>query len=47
MLKGVLAFVLTRRMIVLLGLTVFLGGGIAAWGVMRWEGGKIRRGGRC
>ncbi|MGA2563843.1 MAG: CusA/CzcA family heavy metal efflux RND transporter [Steroidobacteraceae bacterium] len=37
MLKGVLAFVLTRRMIVLLGLMVFLGGGIAAFMVLNIE----------
>jgi heavy metal efflux system protein len=37
MLKGVLAFVLTRRMIVLLGLLVFLGGGIAAFMVLNIE----------
>jgi cobalt-zinc-cadmium resistance protein CzcA len=37
MLKGVLAFVLTRRMIVLLGLMVFLGGGIAAFMMLNIE----------
>ncbi len=37
MLKGVLAFVLTRRTIVLLGLMVFLGGGIAAFTMLNIE----------
>jgi cobalt-zinc-cadmium resistance protein CzcA len=37
MLKGVLAFVLTRRAIVLLGLMVFLGGGVAAFTMLNIE----------
>ena len=37
MLKGILAFVLTRRTIVLLGLMVFLGGGIAAFTMLNIE----------
>ena len=37
MLKGILAFVLTRRAIVLLGLMVFLGGGIAAFTMLNIE----------
>src|SRR5580658_6090806 len=37
MLKAILAFVLTRRTIVLLGLMVFLGGGIAAFTLLNIE----------
>jgi len=37
MLKGVLAFVITRRAIVLLGLMVFLGGGVAAFTMLNIE----------
>ena len=37
MLKGVLAFVLTRRAIVLLGLMVFLGAGVAAFTMLNIE----------